>query len=115
MSIAATTGRLLASSGTGSRLLVPVPRGVKGLPVPRPSAQLLSHHGHPRPPPPESLLDRRSRAPVRRALAPQPEGVLGAGRLPRAFRTALVAGARPGPRAVGVPGQRIALASAHRQ
>src|SRR5438067_13791565 len=115
MSMAATTGRLLASSGTESRLLLPVPRGVKGLPLPRARAQLEFHHGHSGPPPPESLLDRRGRAPVRRAPAPQPEGVLGAGRLPRAVRAALAPGTRPGPRALGVPGQRIAFASAYRQ
>src|SRR3954470_3047551 len=115
MSIAATTGRLLASSSTEPRLLLPVPWTVKGLPVPRASAQLPVGHGHTGPPSPESLLDRRRRAAVRRAPAAQPEGVLGAGRLPRAFRAALAAGPRPRSRAVGVPGQRIALASEHRQ
>src|ERR1051325_9461772 len=106
MSIAATTGRLLASSGMDSRLVLPVPWTVKGFPVSGPGAQLESHDRHPGPPPPESLLDRRRRTPVRRALAPEPEGVLGAGRLPRAFRAAPAAGPRPRPRAMGLSRQR---------
>src|SRR5690242_9215617 len=113
MSIAATTGGLLASSDTEWRLVLPVPWTVKGFPVAAPGAQLWFHDRHPGAPPPQSLLDRRRRAPVRRAPAPQPEGILGAGGLPRALRSAASPGPRSRLRALGVSGQRIAPASEH--